>query len=433
MSRRDSAASRSSSARGTGARSRTRSDGKVDVGCPQCGTLYRLPAEQLDQKIECSECHRVFFAKTTAGKRVKPPDHTKAYVGFGVAAVALVVLFLLMSGGGDKPNTQPEPTVAPRAPAFGRGSHPRALQLVQWAQGVAANNEVVIARHTDLAAAAAQLGVTPGDAAAVLQAMQTHESTRFLRELSCESAELATDADMEAPSGKAMVFVVPKPGDDTYRKNANGQIEVSWRADGETLRVTAWQVALPPVRNPYKADPSVKTFKPNKDIARPTEVEITDSGGTRKVQESQPAAVPHWEQATPELQQFADAVVADVLKSAEPEAPGALLTRATLRVRSDDQRKAVVPRLLNAMYEHYGDVMANNMKLSQLNRAMVAIIGFAVNYQVEDTGNAAKDKADRESCVRQWFAFWWKHSNDFSKWVEAEESLEPSPTTAPKK
>ena len=65
-------------------------DGKVDVGCPQCGAQYRVAADKLDSKIECADCHRVFFAKSTAGKRVAAPDYTKAYIGFGVLAVAIV-------------------------------------------------------------------------------------------------------------------------------------------------------------------------------------------------------------------------------------------------------------------------------------------------------------------------------------------------------
>ena len=51
----------------------------------------------LDSKIECTECHRVFFAKTTAGKRVQAPDYTKAYIGFGVLGLVIVGIFVAMS------------------------------------------------------------------------------------------------------------------------------------------------------------------------------------------------------------------------------------------------------------------------------------------------------------------------------------------------
>ena len=91
MARRRSSASRRSSSASSGARSpsarapRARTDGKVDVQCPQCGAAYRVGQDMLDQKIECADCHRVFFAKSTPGRRVQKPDYTKAYVGLGIA------------------------------------------------------------------------------------------------------------------------------------------------------------------------------------------------------------------------------------------------------------------------------------------------------------------------------------------------------------
>ena len=65
----------------------------------------------LDEKIECSECHRVFFAKSTAGKRVAAPDHTKAYIGFGVVIVAIIGLFAISGSGNSAPPKKKKPTV----------------------------------------------------------------------------------------------------------------------------------------------------------------------------------------------------------------------------------------------------------------------------------------------------------------------------------
>lgn len=421
MSRRDSAHSRSSSGRGA----RARTDGKVDVSCPQCSAQFRIPADNLSEKLECSECHRVFIPKTTVGKRVKPPDNTKVYVGFGIGAVALIGIFFAMSGGGEKPKKAPV-VEAPRGPEYNLGSHPRALQLVQWAQGIDKNDALLVPRYTDLPAAGKQLGVAnPNDIEMVTKELQTNISTRFLRELMCESAQLATQADMTAASGTGIVFVTPKPGDDNYLKRTRGEIEVTFRMDAEVVKVTGWKVKLPPIRDPNKADPlAAKTFKPYKDIAKAEHVTISDSAGTRQVMESKPAAVPHWEKATAEQQKLADEVVDSVLKSADPDARGGLLARATMRVRTDDEIRAVVPRLLNAMFENYSDLTANNMRISQLDQALKSITGFAVNYQVQDSADPAKDKAERESCVRQWFAFWYRNSGDISRWRETEETLE---------
>lgn len=402
-----------------------RTDGKVDISCPQCGAAYRVAEEMLDQKIECTECHRVFFAKTTAGKRAKPPDHTKVYVGFGIAIVVIIALFVVIgSGGGKEPAKKPVAT-APKAPQFTLGTHPRTAQLVKWAQAIGTDNQLVATTHSDLGALATALGVDGRDEAAVLAALQAHDSTRYLRELTCDSASLSSEADMTAATGSGVVYVTPKPGDDNYKRNTRGEIAVRFRMDGEQVKVTGFEVKMKPVWNPAKPDPNRKgVIIPDKNIARPDAVEISDSAGTRTVQESKPGPMPHWEKATPEQQKMADEVVADIIRSADNSAPGPLFNQATMKIQTMADKQATVPRVLNAMYELYADVNANNMKLSQLNRALVAWTGYAVNYQVEAGADPAKDKAQRESCVRQWFAFWWRYHGDLSEFFDARENLD---------
>jgi hypothetical protein len=399
------------------------------VQCPQCAAAYRVAEDMLDSKIECGECHRVFFAKTTAGKKVKPPDNTKMYVGIGVGAVALIGLFAIMASSGEPPKTEPPPP-PPKREVYGRSTHPRTMELVAWANALNTDNRLVLDRHSDFPALGKQLGVAnPTDTLEVVKALQTHEATKFLRELACEGGELASEADMTAPEGKGVVFVTAKPGDDTYEKRYRGEVELTFRMDGNQTRVTGIGTKLPPVRK--KPDPSKATFKPIAEIAAPKQVEITDSAGTRKVNESQPAAVPHWDKATPEQQQKADEIVAMIVESAEGEPR--LFNRATMSVRTLDEKKAVVPRALNAMFELYSDANANNMKLSQLDRALRAWTGFAVNYDPSDSGDAAKDKASRESCVRQWFAYWYRHGNtELKDHIEEAESLD-MPVSDPKK
>lgn len=410
-------------------------DGKVDVSCPQCGAEYRLAPELLETKIECSSCHRVFFAKTTAGKRAKPPDYTKVYVGFGIGALVLIGTFMMMSKSTEKPKAPPPAPVA-KTPQWSRGTHPRTAQLVKWGQAVGSNNHLVLSTHSDLPALGAALEVAdPRDKDAVIAAIGTHKLTTFLREMQCDSGELATDADMTGEQGTATLFVTPKPGDGTYAKNANGRMAITFKMDGEQVRVTGLSIALPPVRL-SGVDPFAKSsYVPNKDINKPSVVEVADSAGTRKVTESKPAAVPHYSKATPEQQKLADEVVAGILKSADPEAPGTVFNRAVDRVRTIEERKAVVPRVLNAMFEHYGDVNANNQTLSQLNKALVTITGYAVNYQVVSSGDPQKDKTERESCVRQWFGFWYRYSENFEEFYsskdpgaeEADDGKDPLP------
>jgi len=393
-------------------------DGKVDAPCPQCATVYRVHADNLDQVISCQECGKVFPARHTAGRRAHAPDHTKAYVVFGIAALGLVAMFAVLASSSDKPAAKTNQAAKAQAnPGAGYtvGTHPRSAQLLRWAEAVAANNRLVLQTHTDLTAVGKLLGAPYGEADAALKAIAGNALSAPLRELSPVSAVLASEADMTSPSGTGILYVVPKPEDARYRKDTRGEIELTFRKESdEQIVVTGWRMKTEPVRaagqpkqdTPKAADAGLGALGGDK----PADVEITDSGGTRKVAEAEPRAMGHWEKATPELQKLADQVVADILFSLSNETGAAgKFTRATLSVRTADEASAVVPRILNAMFELYQDPIANHDKLSHLNKALYTIVGWSVNYQVQGTGDDAKDKAARQSCVRQWFA--WYHSN----------------------
>lgn len=409
---------------------RVAKDGKVEAPCPQCGTVYRVLAENLDQVIKCQECGKVFPARHTAGRRAHAPDYTKAYVVFGIAALGLVAMFAVLASGDKQPaKTNPTAKANVSATTYTVGTHPRCGQLLRWAEAVAGNNRLVLQTHTDLNAVGKLLGAPYGEADAALKAIASNPLTAPLRELSPVSAVLASDADMTAPTGTGILFVVPKAGDARYRKDTRGELEVTFRKESdEQILVTGWRVKTEPVRNsgqpkqdetPKPADAGLGALAGDK----PAAVEITDSAGTRKVSEVEPRAMGHWEKATPEQQKFADQIVADILFSLSNETGAAgKFTRATLSVRTLDEASAVVPRILNAMFELYQDPIANHEKLNHLNKALATIVGWSVNYQVQGTGDDAKDKAERQSCVRQWFGWYKQNQANVLRYKEAEET-----------
>ena len=100
--------SRRVSSRAQSANVPLRSDGKIDVFCPNCAQQFRIAPENLDAKITCTQCTRVFFARTTAGKRPRPKDYTKIY--FAIAAgVLLVIISIVLLKKGPEPQKPPEP------------------------------------------------------------------------------------------------------------------------------------------------------------------------------------------------------------------------------------------------------------------------------------------------------------------------------------
>jgi len=358
-------------------------------------------------KLECQECHRTFFPKTTAGKRANMQDNTKVYIGFGVGALFLVITFSLMMSGEKEPEkTERAPIV--EADIFTVGTHPRTAQLVKWAQAIQTENHLIITTHSDLAALATMMELESSEASVVIAGLKTHPSTQWLRDLTCSSGSLASEAAMTASSGKAIVYLLPEPGNKDYVNDDRAELELSFHMEDEQVKVESWKIVRQIRR--LTPDPNRKRFfTPNKDIERAKEVTITDSAGTRKVIESEPGPVPHWKEASTQLRAKVDEVIAGVLLSASPDGPPP--ARFTLKIRSLEERKAAVPRALNAMYELYGDVNANKMKLSQLDRALRDWTGYANNFQVRDSGDPARDKKERESCIRQWFAFWWRYSS----------------------
>ena len=374
----------------------------------------------LDEKLECAQCYRVFTPKAGVGRRVQKPDHTKTYIGFGVAAVAIVVLFAV-SGGSDPEPVEQTRAATPATPQFSRGNHPRAATLSSWSQAMASNNSLMLSRHSDLTRLAAQLGLPSSAEEAVVKGLMTHESTKLFRTMR-STAALDTDLDMERASGSAQIFVTPNAGDTTFKRNTNGIFSVTFTIDDDTLKVTSFKLIRQPIYAPGK-DPSVKRYEVNKNIAKSKSVTINDSGGRRTVQESEPGAMPHWEEATPQQREMADQCVADIIASADDNSPGGLFMRATLKVRDMPDKQAAIPRVLNAMFERYDDPNAHNMELSQLNRAIANWTGYAVNYQVRSSGDAAKDKKERRSCIRQWFAFWRRYHKDLSEFFDESEEL----------
>lgn len=226
-------------------------DGKVRVACPQCGTMFRVAEEMLDHKIECSECHRVFLARNTVGKRVAPPNHNKVYAIFGVVAVLMIVSFVMLqrSGAGDGKTPAPAAPAAKPKSTYTRQNHPRAQQVMNWAQAMGNDNRLVIKTHNDLQALAKRLGLPPTDENALFQGVLKNDATKYFRELHIDSATLSDEASMTGPNGRGHVYLSRQPGTDVYAEGATAEYDVVFVMDGEQIKVTDWTLTVQPQKN----------------------------------------------------------------------------------------------------------------------------------------------------------------------------------------
>lgn len=414
---------------------RTRSDGKVDIFCPQCGAQYRIAETALDSKLECVSCHRVFFPKATAGKRAKAPDHSKMYIGLGVGAVAVIGSLVLMSRGGDKPAPRP-PAVTNTAEAqLQIDRKARGEQGMKWARAAGAGDLGMLKTYSDLDLVAKALGV---DAAAtgttleqaILEALPKNDATRLFREMEVSSA-VVDEAAVKANAGSMALYLSTKAGDTVYDPKAGAVVTIQWRLDGTQFKAGAFELTSKPIVRGRRPGDEGKTFVPSAEIAKPKMAE-TDRGGTLvKVRESDPVAIAHLADTPEPLRQKIDGLVKDLIASADPEAPGALFNRATTGLR--EIGKPAMPRLVNALYELYPDVNGNNQKISQVTRCLLDLTGMAFAYDVRGTGDAAKDKAARESVIRQWFAWWWRYANDdYQDAIDKDENLLDASSDKPK-
>lgn len=226
-------------------------DGKVVAGCPRCGETLSIAEDLLEQKIECPSCHRTFFPKTTVGVRTKKPDHAKTYWLFGLAAVAVIGSFFVISSLGERKGKPSEPAPTKKI-VYTRTTHPRTAAVLAWAQAIRNDNQLVFATHTDMLAAARLLGAPPGNRQAILAAVATHASLKLLRDMDIQRSALLTDDAMTAATGRATLTLTPRPGTDDFTANAQAEVEVAFKMEEDQVKVTDWTVVQAPQRNALK-------------------------------------------------------------------------------------------------------------------------------------------------------------------------------------
>lgn len=436
MARRDSAASRSSakssrssSSRTSGAGPRVRSDGKVDIYCPQCGAHYRLAEDALETKVSCTECKRTFFAKTVAGKRAKAPDYTKVYLAFGGGALLIIGTLVLLNNSGGTPAQRPV-TVVSGPSQLDLDRQARRDQITRWARSIGNSDLITLRNYSDMPVLLKQLGVDAGlggDAQekAILAALKTNDCTRLFGEMEVSSADTSAEA-VEKGQGTAVIYLSVKAGNDFYDAKAGAQVTVQWRMDGSQLKVADFTVSAKPVIRGKRPGDESKYFKPSEEIAKPKTVEIDLNGRKKAVRESEPTAIAHLPDVPQETRDKIDKLVADLLRSGDEDAPAALFARSSNALQ--ELGRPAMARVINALHDLYGDVNANNMKLSQVTRCLQQLTGMAFAYDVRGSGDAAKDKIARESVVKQWFAWWWRYANDnYQEAIDQTEDLDSAP------
>ncbi len=411
--------------------------GAVTVGCPQCGQQYRVPAAQLDQKLKCNNCQRSFFPKAAAGRRRSGRNQSTPFIVGGVVLVAVVGIFIVIA------NLPPSQVAMAKMPEVVQKVNigfqsPRVQDVARWADAVHSGDALQLTRVSDTDALQTALGLSgrpiselTGEEAstakaAFLEALTTSEQTRVFRDFQTTDGRLETEAMASSETGAAVLELLPRDGSDLdkYIRAENKRhevfsatVRVSFRVEDDVARVTGFEVVdIPPSPKPKKP-----RFVPHAEIEKPVEVERVIDGEKQTVVETELIPLGHLEDTPEDVRRAIDAEI-DRLR--DLDAPGRFANQAIDALR--EIGRPAVPRLLNQMFEmHQGGMRGDDkLRLRRMIQALTAMSGMRFSFNVADNQKLTADgnAEQRESALKQWYAWWYRvHAGDFTNAIDKED------------
>jgi hypothetical protein len=229
----------------------------LDVFCPQCGAHYRVAEADLDTRLKCNDCQTAFLTKTAVGKRPTTNKNARAIAGFAAAAVVIIASFVLIQSMGSRAAaTEASKPTAKKAVDLYNDARVKTVQ--SWIDKVASGETWGIKDGLDMPAQQKRLGVMPQYSyehasgkvlaqldEAILEQIKTGEVARLLRDLKCDTAQLADASAATAATGAVRVMMSTRPGDVRY-KPGTGEARIDFRMEGSRLLVTGWDFLVRP-------------------------------------------------------------------------------------------------------------------------------------------------------------------------------------------
>lgn len=343
----------------------------------------------------------------------------------GILGVVVIVgIGIAIGNSGGEPPPPPPPIV--RKPDLGMGNE-RVQSVVKWANAVKQKDRFVAEPLTDFASLQRQLGVesaTPFAAApsdvqdkikdAVFEKLYTAEETVALRDFTVDDGRLPEEGMATASSGRVVLGGAADDREKYKHYDPRMQLGVDFVWQSPHARVTGFEVLKIP-----KLPPPRETLTPLKEIPKAKEVERVIHGQKVKVMESEIVPLGHLEDTPEPLRNEIDDQIAKLVAM---DAPGGQAMRSRLRLK--EIGRPAIPRLLNKFYEIKGDNKDEIEALGRLDRLLRDMTGVAFNYTtVTQVGQTAEfGKEERESALRQWYA-WWRewHNRDYTYNIQKED------------
>lgn len=423
-------------ARARASRNRDSREGRRTVGCPSCGTEYRVPNDLLGEQMTCQSCGRAFVPNAVSARTARKQNNAQPFILGGALLAFMIIGLMLISGGGEKPVQQQQER--PRPVETGM-KNSRVRDVAEWAEALASGNRFKLSSTTDVGGFVTffEIGLVDGTASdrerMVLDRLLEDPKTAVLRDSYVGFGKIDRDA-AEADQGTVRLDLSIKEEAQKRWSQPTATYDVAFLVQGGRAKVTGFTAVYEP---PPRATPKPRGPKPVKHevIGEAGDVEREYGGVKTTVREAELKPLPHMEGTSPDVQQKIDAHIATLI---DLEGAGGAANMAARRLK--DIGKPAVPRLLNKLYEL---VVGNATSLQdqhtvlQIRRVTMGLEDvtgqrFGFDPSVLESQTSSQDY--RLSSLRQWYGYWadnhwrddWRLGVDDSDDPFAEKSEEPA-------
>lgn len=390
-------------------------DGKIEVYCPGCGTAYRLPEDQLEAKIKCKQCTRLFFAKNATKRPSKEKEQKMLWTIGAVVLGAVIVGVVIVNMG----KTEPAPVRSmERADAkkqvdLGEGN-PRVQDVKKWVVAMGEAKTFDIEMTCDLGKMQERFSIAPGRLLAnlrgdellrvkteVVDALTKGEDTRLFRELEWSDGRLTDAAMAEGSTGKVEAYMNAR---DDKKWRSGGTLQLLFAMDGNQVRVTGWDWVQMPEP---KAEPKPKSsHKAHEQIGKAEVVTRKIGDVEKQVREAKIVPLEHLEGTPAELRAEIDRLITQLVDLEQVPKE-----KNKVKKRLYDLGKPAIPRLLTKFYEIPGKTPEERMSLNLVARQLQDMTGQGFGYSPDEI-SATDDM--RLSALRRYYA-WWTDNHD--RWI----------------
>ncbi len=413
----------------------------MNIQCPSCRTVARIPASKEGAKVRCPSCEHLYVARPPGARATGGVNPSIAIAGVAIVAIVALLFFLNRSKPtvqevGAKAPVEEEVAPPPSEPLDdGSWDSPPVQAVADAFLKVADYDEEGLARRLDGRAVYAWLaaggppipeGAPDADQSRVpvveavdWDALESYEQEEAVARLAKELVHHAGDYSLSAwrpydgrvherDDGGALVHVdVTSTLPDRGAEKRTLAVRVVQH--GKQWKLASWE------RIYTLAELSMMKRKAARKYEK---VELTDGS---RVYEAEPEPLPHLDDTPQELRARIDELCARLIDLKLKPKENSQAKQELVAIG-----KPALPALLTKMYETPIEDEEDAIKLNLVNQALEEITGFYTGYkpQIMEGSATGTSEERRDSAIKQWFAWWHRKGKRFDPDAEFHDALE---------